>query len=77
MKTDNFLVDASLMCKVSDFGVSKTDQFLLSGQAPTTKIGTAPWMPPEALGRDPQFTTKSDVYSFSLVRYRSLSFWQG
>ena len=52
--------------KTSDLGMSKfcpTDLGYLSTKTP----GCLPYMPPEALGKEPQYTEKLDTFSFGVL----------
>ena len=66
LNAKNILLTEDGTAKISDLGVSKfrpTDLGYLSSKAP----GCLPYMPPEALGREPQYTEKLDIFSFGVL----------
>lgn len=70
----NILVSQDLTCKVSDFGLSRT--FENDPRATyTTQGGKIPirWTAPECL-RCRQFTSASDVWSFGIVMWETMSY---
>ena len=66
LKTQNILLDHHFSPRVSDFGLSSVKQSI-SGP-----IGSPYYMAPEILVDKP-FTTKSDVYSFSIIIWEAIS----
>ena len=66
LNAKNILLTEDGTAKISDLGVSKfrpTDLGYLSTKAP----GCLLYMPPEALGKDPKYTEKLDMFSFGVV----------
>eukprot|EP01137_Pigoraptor_chileana_P003007 Opistho-2@42595 len=76
LKSANVLVSDTLVCKISDFGLS-----MLKGQRSWEgeRVGTALWMAPEIIGAA-LYTEKSDVYSFGIIlweiAFRSLPYME-
>uniref|UniRef100_A0A7E4UWQ0 Tyrosine-protein kinase n=1 Tax=Panagrellus redivivus TaxID=6233 RepID=A0A7E4UWQ0_PANRE len=69
----NCLISSDGVVKISDFGLSRTidkmeKNILLSQDVPLKNVPLR-WMAPEALSRKPEFTTKSDVWSFGVLMY--------
>ena len=76
LKTLNVLLDASRRrCKVSDFGLSKSESLNTTATQSTMggAKGTPSYMAPELL-EDNLFDEKSDVYSFAIVMWE---IWDG
>ncbi|KAJ1693745.1 hypothetical protein LUZ63_010443 [Rhynchospora breviuscula] len=76
IKLDNILLDANLVSKLSDFGISRilnnsssNNTFLHHTKTPR---GTFQYMDPELLTSG-TLTTKSDVYSFGIIVLRLLT----
>ena len=66
LNAKNILLTEDGTAKISDVGVSKfrpTDLGYLSTKAP----GCLLYMPPEALGKDPKYTEKLDIFSFGVL----------
>ena len=66
LTTRNILLTAKGVAKISDLGVAKfrpTELGYMSTKAP----GCLPYMPPEALSSEPQYTEKLDVFSLGVV----------
>ena len=66
LNAKNILLTEDGTAKISDLGVSKfrpTDLGYLSTKAP----GCVPYMPPEALGMEPKYTEKLDMFSFGVL----------
>ena len=66
LNAKNILLTEGGTAKISDLGVSKfrpTDLGYLSTKAP----GCLLYMPPEALGKDPKYTEKLDMFSFGVL----------
>ena len=66
LNAKNVLLTEDSTAKISDLGVSKfrpSDLGFLSTKAP----GCLPYMPPEALGKDPKYTEKLDMFSFGVL----------
>jgi len=73
LKTDNCLVNDEWICKVCDFGVSKTIPADDSGYT-TCVPQSLLWMAPELhLGKGKSFSKASDVYSFGIVMWECLT----
>jgi len=66
LTANNILLNRSLTAKISDLGVAK----ILDKHQParmTTAPGLPAYMPPEALGKSPKYTTSLDVFSFGVL----------
>lgn len=72
----NVLVNATLVCKIADFGLSREIDGTTEG-AYTTRGGKIPvrWTAPEAIAFR-TFTSSSDVWSFGIVCWEVLSYGQ-
>eukprot|EP01118_Nematostelium_gracile_P003734 TRINITY_DN14327_c0_g1_i1.p1 TRINITY_DN14327_c0_g1~~TRINITY_DN14327_c0_g1_i1.p1 ORF type:complete len:245 (-),score=36.27 TRINITY_DN14327_c0_g1_i1:242-976(-) len=70
IKSDNILMSAGDIPKISDFGLSKTKQS--TSEVTSEKRGTICYMAPEALRGEP-YNSKADVYSFALVVWEMLT----
>uniref|UniRef100_A0A914HJD9 Mitogen-activated protein kinase kinase kinase n=1 Tax=Globodera rostochiensis TaxID=31243 RepID=A0A914HJD9_GLORO len=71
LKSKNIVIDSRNQCKLCDFGASK--DLTRSWTSPSWG-GTAAWMSPEIISQRPEgITTKSDVWSFSVVLWEILS----
>ncbi|GAB6031351.1 hypothetical protein CHUAL_009137 [Chamberlinius hualienensis] len=70
----NVLVNANLMCKIADFGLSREIESATEG-AYTTRGGKIPvrWTAPEAIAFR-KFTSASDVWSFGIVAWEVMSY---
>ncbi|RWS16488.1 ephrin type-B receptor 1-B-like protein [Dinothrombium tinctorium] len=70
----NVLVNAALVCKIADFGLSREIESATEG-AYTTRGGKIPvrWTAPEAIAFR-KFTSASDVWSFGIVCWEVLSY---
>ena len=77
LKTLNVLLDGSRRCKVTDFGLSKSESLNTTATQSTMggggAKGTPSYMAPELL-EDNLFDEKSDVYSFAIVMWE---IWDG
>ncbi|ESK97999.1 ste ste11 protein kinase [Moniliophthora roreri MCA 2997] len=61
LKADNILVEASGICKISDFGISKRSEDLGAG---TAMQGTVFWMAPEVVNpQGTRYSVKVDIWS--------------
>ena len=72
LNTKNILLTEGGAAKISDLGVSKfrpTDLGYLTTKAP----GCLLYMPPEALGKDPKYTEKLDMFSFGVVMLQMIT----
>ncbi|XP_053908710.1 ephrin type-B receptor 4-like [Cuculus canorus] len=73
----NILVDAQLVCKVSDFGLSRAmDDDSSADPTYTSSLGgkiPIRWTAPEAIAFR-KFTSASDVWSFGIVMWEVMSF---
>ncbi|KAF9163693.1 hypothetical protein DFQ26_002254 [Actinomortierella ambigua] len=73
IKSDNVLLtDNSQVAKLSDFGLSMLKHRSLSQTPANTDehVGTRRWMAPELFVMNPEYTTKSDVYSLGWVLWQ-------
>ncbi|KAK7789840.1 hypothetical protein R5R35_011236 [Gryllus longicercus] len=70
----NVLVNAQLVCKIADFGLSREIESTTEG-AYTTRGGKIPvrWTAPEAIAFR-KFTSASDVWSFGIVCWEVMSY---
>ncbi|XP_039300621.1 ephrin type-B receptor 1-B isoform X3 [Nilaparvata lugens] len=70
----NVLVNAQLVCKIADFGLSREIESTTDG-AYTTRGGKIPvrWTAPEAIAFR-KFTSASDVWSFGIVCWEVMSY---
>ncbi|XP_026275487.2 ephrin type-A receptor 4-A isoform X4 [Frankliniella occidentalis] len=70
----NVLVNAQLVCKIADFGLSREMESATEG-AYTTRGGKIPvrWTAPEAIAFR-KFTSASDVWSFGIVCWEVMSY---
>ena len=77
LKTLNVLLDRDRRCKVTDFGLSKSESLNTAATQSTMggggAKGTPSYMAPELL-EDNLFDEKSDVYSFAIVIWE---IWDG
>ena len=75
LKTLNVLLDGKGRCKVTDFGLSKSDELntasTMATQAGGGIKGTPAYMAPELLESN-TFTEKTDVYAFSMIVWEVL-----
>ncbi|CAL1681076.1 unnamed protein product [Lasius platythorax] len=62
----NILLTSDLTLKVSDFGLSRNGIYVINNTAGKVRQLPIRWMSPEAV-RDRAFSSKSDVWSFSVV----------
>ncbi|CAG9530645.1 unnamed protein product [Cercopithifilaria johnstoni] len=64
----NCLISMDGLVKISDFGLSKADALGRENDIEMTDIPVR-WMAPETLVRNPQFSKKSDIWSFGVLLY--------
>ncbi|EIN08053.1 kinase-like protein [Punctularia strigosozonata HHB-11173 SS5] len=75
LKADNILVEASGVCKISDFAVSKHMQASNVQAAHSPLVGTVFWMAPEIVRSGKQgYDAKVDIWSLGCV---VLEMWTG
>lgn len=74
VKSSNVLISDQWHIKLCDFGMSKirseTAQYFLKNtvkDVPVMKSSAVRWRAPETMGRTPEWSTKSDVYSVGMV----------
>ena len=75
LKSLNVLLDGALRCKVSDFGLSKSDSLNTAATQSTMgggAKGTPAYMAPELLDSN-TFTEKTDVYAYGMVVFEVLA----
>lgn len=68
IKPQNVLLDANLVAKLSDFGLSK---IFVENANTQTVVGTPLWMAPEVI-RGERYGTGSDVYSLAILMWQLL-----
>ena len=65
---NNILLTTALVAKISDLGLAKHAKSVEMEEGSTTGFGTQAYMPPEVLGIiPPQFSPKTDIFSFGVV----------
>jgi serine/threonine protein kinase len=69
IKSSNFLVRDKSELLLTDFGLSKTAEFVTS----QTTIGTFRWAAPEVLNKSPKWSEKADIYSLGMVFFEIVS----
>ena len=68
LSTNNVLLSSNMGAKISDLGVAKILNMTPSRMSQLTKCpGTPPYMPPEALEEDPEYSTKLDCFSMGVM----------
>jgi hypothetical protein len=72
VKAENVLVCDGLICKVSDFGVSKQLMESSFGVKSTKHAGTLSFMAPENFPPHGRYSHRSDVYSFGVTCFQIL-----
>ncbi|KAJ1653562.1 mitogen-activated protein kinase kinase kinase [Dispira simplex] len=75
IKGDNILVDENGVCKISDFGISKRNdyEFAYDNNSRMSVQGTFFWMAPEVV-REEGYSAKVDIWSFGCL---VLEMWSG
>ena len=78
IKSMNVLLEIKnkeLHAKLTDFGLSqvKEEASKKSGNKEEKAAGSFPWMAPELLTRNPQFSKASDVYSFGMLLWEIIT----
>ena len=76
LSSNNVLLTASMTAKISDLGVAKILDMSPGRAAQLTQTqapGTPTFMPPEAMFSRPKYTTKVDIFSFSVLMVHILS----
>ncbi|NWZ29847.1 EPHB3 protein, partial [Asarcornis scutulata] len=69
----NILVDAQLVCKVSDFGLSRALEESSADPTYTSSLIPIRWTAPEAIAFR-KFTSASDAWSYGIVMWEVMSF---
>ena len=74
LKSQNVLLTNEWRCKITDFGISKSEALKTIATASTMRgaglagiSGTFPFTAPEAFSAKSRFTPKCDVYSYAIV----------
>ena len=72
LKSQNVLLTNEWRCKITDFGISKSEALKTIATASTVHggagiSGTFPFTAPEAFSSKTRFTAKCDVYSYAIV----------
>ena len=66
LSSNNILISAKQIAKVTDFGISRITDHLDSGRL-TECPGTKHYMPPEALTDQPSYTALLDIFSLGVI----------
>lgn len=69
LKARNILIDANLVAKISDFGLSRV---MDDETAKMTACGTPAWTAPEVVRMQP-YTHKADIYSLGVLLYELIA----
>ncbi|KAF9167539.1 hypothetical protein DFQ26_004311 [Actinomortierella ambigua] len=70
LKSQNVLLNRHNEAKICDFGLAKVKMSSLSkSSVDRSAKGTLRWMAPELFSKRPNYTTKSDMYSFGMVMW--------
>ena len=68
LSANNVLLSSNMTAKISDLGVAKILNMTPARMSQLTKCpGTPPYMPPEALEEDPEYSTKLDCFSMGVM----------
>ena len=68
LSANNVLLSSNMTAKISDLGVAKILNLTPARMSQLTKCpGTPPYMPPEALEEDPEYSTKLDCFSMGVM----------
>ena len=68
LSANNVLLSSNMGAKISDLGVAKILNMTPARMSQLTKCpGTPPYMPPEALEEDPEYSTKLDCFSMGVM----------
>ena len=68
LSANNVLLSSDMRAKISDLGVAKILDMTPARMSQMTKCpGTPPYMPPEALEMNPNYSTKLDCFSMGVV----------
>lgn len=73
LKSENVLLDSRGQAKLSDFGLSRPTESAEESTKTAQDVGTTQWMAPELFEDDPQYTEKSDIYSYGMVLWEIAS----
>jgi len=73
LKADNILVGDSGVCKISGFGMAKTEDINTTG-ANTSMQGSVFWMAPEVVDGQKGYDSKIDIWSVGCVVFEM---WTG
>ncbi len=69
LKSLNVLLDDHYRAKLADFGLAKVRSEISSHHSAQSggAKGTTQWMAPELFARKPEYTTKTDIFSYGIV----------
>ena len=68
LSANNVLLSSNMTAKISDLGVAKILNMTPARMSQLTKFpGTPPYMPPEALEENPEYSTKLDCFSMGVM----------
>ena len=69
LKPENILIDCEDHVKISDFGMSRLEDFEMCMSSKTAGVGSLKFKAPEVLNESTSYNEKVDVYSFGVILY--------